>query len=146
MIGVTHETSATPAQVWSVLANGWLYSSWVVGASRIRAVDSNWPQEGSKIHHSVGVWPVLLNDETVSIQSSAGHLELSAHGWPAGTARVKVHVEKSEQGSLLTMDEFAETAPVKWIPTNAQRLATSPRLKECLHRLALLAENGAASS
>lgn len=146
MIGVTHETSATPAQVWSVLSNGWLYSSWVVGASRIRAVDSNWPQVGSKIHHSVGVWPVLLNDETVSLQSSAGHLELSAHGWPVGTARVRLHVEKSDNGSLLTMDEFAETPPFAWIPTNAQRVATSPRLRECLTRLAFLAENGAASS
>lgn len=146
MIGVTHETSATPAQVWSVLSNGWLYSSWVVGASRIRAVDSNWPQVGSKIHHSVGVWPVLLNDETVSLQSSAGHLELSAHGWPVGTARVRLHVEKSDNGSLLTMDEFAETPPFAWVPTNAQRVATSPRLRECLTRLAFLAENGAASS
>lgn len=143
MIGVTHETSATPAQVWSVLSNGWLYASWVVGASRIRDVDATWPQEGSKIHHSVGVWPVLLNDETISVASSAGHLELSAHGWPAGTARVKVHVEKSGAGSLLTMDEFAETPPFAWIPTNAQRVATAPRLKECLTRLALLAENGA---
>lgn len=143
MIGVERKTTATPSQVWSILSNGWLYSSWVVGASRIRDVDANWPQEGSKIHHSVGVWPVLLNDETVSIESSAGHLELSAHGWPAGTARVRLHVEKTDDGSLLTMDEFAETPPFAWVPTHAQRLATAPRLKECLNRLALLAENGA---
>lgn len=144
MIGVQRKTSATPAQVWSVLANGWLYSAWVVGASRIRDVDPNWPQAGAKIHHSVGVWPALLSDETVSLESSAGHLELSAHGWPVGTARVRLHVEKTDDGSLLTMDEYAETVPARWIPTNVQRLSTAPRLKECLNRLALLAENGAA--
>ncbi|MGZ8180150.1 SRPBCC family protein [Williamsia sp. SKLECPSW1] len=144
MPAVTLQTSATPAQVWSVLSNGWLYSSWVVGASRIREVDPEWPREGARIHHSVGAWPLLLDDETHSVASSAGHLELSAHGWPFGTARIALTVEKSEDGSLLTMDEHAETAPFRWAPREVQRVTMAPRLRECLSRLALLAENGAA--
>ena len=32
---------ATPAQVWSVLADGWLYPLFVVGASRMRDVPSD---------------------------------------------------------------------------------------------------------
>ena len=29
----------TPERVWDVLADGWLYPLWVVGASRMREVD-----------------------------------------------------------------------------------------------------------
>lgn len=142
MIQVERKTSATPAQVWSVLSNGWLYSSWVVGASRIRDVDPNWPQSGSKIEHSVGLWPALIDDKTESVESSAGLLVLSARALPAGTATVRVHVEKDGNGSLVTMDETAESAPIRWIPDNVQRLTVAPRLEECLKRLTMIAENG----
>ncbi len=57
MIEVERHVKVSPADVFSVLADGWLYSGWVVGASRIRAVDEQWPAVGSKIHHSVGSWP-----------------------------------------------------------------------------------------
>ncbi|WP_299576678.1 SRPBCC family protein [uncultured Williamsia sp.] len=143
MPAVTHESSATPAQVWSVLSNGWLFSSWVVGAARIRDVDPTWPSAGARIHHSVGAWPVLLDDETRSLESRAGYLELSARAWPFGTARIALTVEKTNGGSRLVMDEHAETPPFAWAPDEVQRLAMAPRLRECLNRLALLAENGA---
>jgi hypothetical protein len=144
MTGVERSTSATPADVWAVLSNGWLYASWVVGAARIRAVDPHWPQAGAKIHHSVGLWPALLNDVTHSMESTAGHLVLSAHAWPAGTARIRLHVEKDGTGTRMTMDETAESGPARWIPTRVQRWLLAPRLDECLERLALLAENGSA--
>lgn len=144
MIEVERTTSATPARVWSVLSNGWLYSSWAVGTSRIRCVDPSWPQAGSKIEHSVGVWPALLDDKTESVESSAGLLVLSARSLPAGTATVRVHVHKDGDGSRVTMDETAETPPFRWIPDDVHRLTAGPRLEECLRRLTLLAENGAA--
>ncbi|ASR05299.1 SRPBCC family protein [Gordonia rubripertincta] len=140
MYRVERHTSATPAQVWSVLSDGWLYASWVVGASRIRDVDPTWPQAGSKIHHSVGIWPALLNDETQSRESKAGLLELSAAGWPFGRARIRMTIEKNGNGSIIGMEEFVETAPLKWIPPVIQQTAMSPRLNECLTRLAMLAE------
>ncbi|MDT5282412.1 MAG: hypothetical protein QOJ20_3607 [Mycobacterium sp.] len=40
---VTRDVAATRQRVWDVLADGWTYSGWVVGNSRIRAVSSNWP-------------------------------------------------------------------------------------------------------
>ncbi|UCZ88049.1 SRPBCC family protein [Gordonia sp. WA4-43] len=140
---VERHTSATPAQVWSVLSNGWLYASWVVGASRIRNVDHTWPQPGSKIYHSAGVWPALLNDETESVESKAGLLELSAAGWPFGRARIRMTIEKDGDGSLIGMEEFVETPPLRWIPPTIQETVMSPRLNECLKRLAMLAENHA---
>ena len=53
----TRVINATPAQVWEVLSDGWLYPLWVVGATRMRDVDDTWPLTGAKLHHSVGVWP-----------------------------------------------------------------------------------------
>ena len=53
-----------PERVFEVLADGWLYPSWVVGASRMRAVDATWPAPDNAIHHSAGVWPALLDDTT----------------------------------------------------------------------------------
>ena len=62
---VRRETSASRQRVWAVIADGWTYSQWVVGNSRMRAVDPNWPQPGSTLHHSIGVWPAVINDSTV---------------------------------------------------------------------------------
>ena len=58
----------SPDAVFEVLADGWLYPGWVVGASRMRDVDAAWPAPGSELHHSVGVWPALIDDDTVSLE------------------------------------------------------------------------------
>jgi hypothetical protein len=52
-------------RVWDVLADGWTYSGWVVGNSRIRAVSANRPAPGTRHLHSIGTWPAVINDETV---------------------------------------------------------------------------------
>jgi hypothetical protein len=72
---VTRDIAATRQRVWDVLANGWTYSGWVVGNSRIRAVDSNWPAPGTRILHSIGAWPAVIDDETV-VESSVSGEEL----------------------------------------------------------------------
>ena len=54
---VKRDTIATRQQVWDVVADGWTYSQWVVGNSRMRAVEPDWPAVGSKIHHTIGIWP-----------------------------------------------------------------------------------------
>ena len=54
--------NCSPEQVFAVLNDGWTYPLWVVGASRIRDVDHGWPAPGSKLHHSFGVWPALIDD------------------------------------------------------------------------------------
>ena len=46
---VTRNTTASRQQVWDVIADGWTYSQWVVGNSRMRAVDPSWPSPGQ--HH-----------------------------------------------------------------------------------------------
>ena len=53
-----------PEDVFAVLADGWVFPTWVVGASRMRDVDEAWPAEGSHLHHSFGVWPAVIDDKT----------------------------------------------------------------------------------
>ena len=36
-MAVTRDVAATRQRVWDVLSDGWTYSGWVVGNSRIRA-------------------------------------------------------------------------------------------------------------
>ena len=88
MSRTTRVVKASPDQVWEVLADGWLYPLWVVGASRMREVDDTWPAPGSRLHHSVGVWPALIDDTTVVVAVTPGRLlSLRARGWPAGPGR-----------------------------------------------------------
>jgi uncharacterized protein YndB with AHSA1/START domain len=72
---VTRDIAATRQQVWDVLADGWIYSGWVVRNSRIRAVDPTWPAAGTRILHSIGTWPAVIDDETV-VQSCVAGEEL----------------------------------------------------------------------
>lgn len=142
---VVHHTSASPSEVWAVLSNGWLYGSWVVGTSRIRAVDAGWPAVGSKVHHSVGVWPLLLDDETTVLEVESGsRLVLQPKGWPAGEARVEVMVARDEQrrphGTIITIVEDAVKGPGALAPRALRQSVIAARNVEALRRLAFVAE------
>ncbi len=139
---VVHHVDAPADAVWAVLADGWLYAGWVVGASRMRAVDATWPGVGAELHHSVGTWPALLNDTTSCVEyQRPRRMTLQARGWPAGEARVEVTVEPDGSGgSVVTMTEDASHGPGKLVPGPVRQLAIGPRNRESLRRLVLLAE------
>ncbi|MEO6879806.1 MAG: SRPBCC family protein [Mycobacteriaceae bacterium] len=142
---VFRDSTATPQQVWDVLADGWLFSSWVVGASRIRAVDATWPQPGARIHHSVGAWPALMNDSTHVTAAEPGlRLVLQARGWPVGEATVEITVAPTTTGSRITLDETGSAGVGRWMPSALEWVVVAPRNRESLKRLALLAEGRAA--
>jgi hypothetical protein len=128
-----------------VLADGWLYPSWVVGASRMRDVDRSWPAPGSQLHHSVGLWPLLLDDRTEVIGSiPQEELRLRAHGWPAGAAEVLIRLTPVEDGTEVTMEEDAVQGPARLVPGPLRQVGMIPRNREALRRLAFLAEGRAA--
>lgn len=137
-----NETVVPPREVWDVLADGWSYANWVVGASRIRNVDATWPAVGSKIHHSVGLWPVLLDDHTEVVEETTGReLVLHARAWPFGQAEIRVSVEPTPSGGCrMTMSEHVVGGPLTILPTFLQEQMVLPRNRECLTRLALIAE------
>jgi uncharacterized protein YndB with AHSA1/START domain len=139
---VKRETRASREQVWAVIADGWTYSQWVVGNSRMRAVDPNWPQTGSTISHSVGVWPLLLDDVTlVEDCQPLEQLVLLAKGRPFGKARITLRLFDTDGGGCrIEMAEVPVGAPMGWVPKRVALAAAFPRNRECTWRLAAIAE------
>jgi uncharacterized protein YndB with AHSA1/START domain len=140
----TRLVNATPDQVWSVLADGWLYPLWVVGASRMREVDDDWPEPGALLHHSVGTWPLLVDDTTEVVESVPGvTLVLRARAWPSGEARVTIHLRSNGTGTEVVLDEDAESGPATLVPKPLREPPLTWRNTETLRRLAYLAEHRA---
>jgi len=130
-----------------VLSDGWLYPLWVVGASRIRDVDDGWPAEGRKLHHSFGVWPLVIDDTTEVIEIQPDQrIVLEARGWPVGTARVEITVQPDGNGSLVSIAEDVSSGPGQLVPQPVRVAAMDLRNKETLRRLAYLAEGRADGS
>ena len=100
------QVEASPEEVFAILADGWTYADWVVGAARIRSVDPGWPQPGCSIRHSVGGWPLLIDDSTtVQECRQPEYLRLKVRAWPTGEGRVEFFVEPNGTGSLVRMCE-----------------------------------------
>lgn len=138
---VRSRVEAPPEAVWAVLADGWLFASWVVGASRVRHVDASWPAPGAEIHHSFGVWPAVLDDTTTVLSAEpARELVLRPKGWPVGEATVRLRLAADGTGTSVTMEEDATAGPGRVVPPPVRRLALTPRNVESLRRLALIAE------
>src|SRR3954452_1440247 len=138
---VTRKVDATPEQVWAALEDGWLYPSWVVGASRMRAVGEDWPAQGQRLHHSAGLWPMVTNDETVSIESEPPrHLRLQAKGWPAGEATIDLRIEPRARGCVVRSQEDVTKGPALVVPEPLRQVVLASRNKETLRRLAYIAE------
>jgi hypothetical protein len=140
-LSVEREIAATRQQVWNVIADGWTYSQWVVGNARMRAVDPRWPAPGSLIHHTIGIWPVVLDDETeVESSTPSEELVLLAKGRPFGGARITLRLSDSGAGCRIEMAEVPVGGPLNWVPRRLALAAAHPRNRECLARLAALAE------
>lgn len=138
---------ASPEDVWAVLADGWLYPLWVVGATRMRAVDAAWPAVGAHLHHSVGVWPAVLDDSTEVLEATApAHLKLRARGWPAGEAEVELHLAPHAEGTEVTIHEDAVSGPGRLVPGPVRHAKLAIRNRETLRRLAFIAEGRPASA
>lgn len=141
----TRRVHATPDQVWEVLADGWLYPLWVVGACRMREVDDHWPALGAQLHHSVGTWPLLLDDKTEVVDSVPGStLLLHAHAWPTGTAEVLLRLEPVGSETDVTLEEDVVAGPGALLPKPLRDLQLVWRNRESLRRLAYLAERRSA--
>ncbi len=141
MITVERVVNTTPQRVWDVLSDGWLYPLWVVGASRMREVEDEWPAVGSKLHHSVGVWPALIDDNTEVTDCEPGQLlALRARAWPLGEAAVRINLSIRGGGTRVVMEEDAISGPGKIVPKPVRAPGLKWRNTETLRRLAFIAE------
>jgi hypothetical protein len=134
---------SSPEAVFAVFRDGWLFPSWVVGASRIRGVDESWPAPHSKLYHSVGVWPFVIDDTTSVVEwNPPRRVRLRARGWPVGEAEVTFDVERRGSGCLVRMREDAVKGPGRFVPKPVRDIGLLIRNREALQRLAWLAEKG----
>ncbi|PZS37057.1 MAG: polyketide cyclase [Pseudonocardiales bacterium] len=145
MSEVALEIPASVDRVWAVLADGWTYAAWVVGASHIRDVDATWPAPDSKLHHSVGPWPLVVKDYTEVVECRAStHLKLRARTWPIGEAVVVLDLEPSSADRCrVTMGETPTRGPAAWTHNPVAEALLQARNKETLERLGALASRGA---
>lgn len=145
VVRISRDVDASAQDVWDVLADGWFYPMWVVGAARMRDVDPDWPALGSRLHHSVGNWPMLLDDKTEVLEVDPPRLlRLKTHGWPAGAAEVILEVDAvGDSHSKIHIREDAVEGPGSLVPKPARQMLIGPRNRETLRRLALLVEGRA---
>lgn len=138
----TRRMAATPEQTWEVLADGWLYPLWVVGATRMREVDDGWPGVGTRLHHSVGTWPFTLDDDTEVLEVQPGSmLRLRARTWPAGSAEVVIRLGAAGAETDVSIEEDVVHGPARLVPSPFRNLAMKARNVETLQRLAYVVEN-----
>lgn len=132
---------APVADVFAILTDGWSYASWVVGACRIRDVEPGWPQPGHSIHHSVGIWPLLIDDATTVEQyEPLRFLQLKVRAWPTGEGRVEFVATDHDGECHLVMREQTVKGPAALVPDSVVDQILHVRNTETLRRLALMAE------
>ena len=143
-----HVIDAGVDRVWEVLSDGWLYPLWVVGASRMREVDGHWPDQGARLHHSAGVWPMVIDDTTEVLECEPGsRLVLQARAWPGGEATVVIELRPRDAGHTeVVIEEQATSGPGSLVPRFLQDPPLAWRNVETLRRLALIVENRTGTS
>lgn len=127
-------------QIFAVLTDALAYGDWVVGAKEIRAVEPEWPTPGSGFHHSIGIGPFVVRDETRVRDVDPPHrLELKARAWPSGEAHVTMLLDEAGAGTRVTMVEEPVSGPARWLHNPLLDAATHARNTIALRRLARLA-------
>jgi uncharacterized protein YndB with AHSA1/START domain len=141
VVEVSKHVNAGPERVWAELSDGWMFTGWVVGATHIRDVDENWPEVGARLHHQVGVWPLVVNDSTAVVAAEPPRrLVLQARAWPVGEAQIVLTVEPDGDGSLVRMAEAPTDGPGRWLHNPVQEALLRRRNIESLERFAAIAE------
>lgn len=138
---VSRTVDASAERVFEVLADGWSYAAWVVGASRVREVEDGWPAEGTAIHHSIGAWPVLVQDRTKVLASEPPRvLELDVAVWFLGRGPVRFEIEPLGPSSCrVTMKERMAKGVLSIPPESVVDPLLTARNTETLGRLAAIA-------
>ena len=141
-MAVTEKLIGAPRDiVFELLANGRTYEEWVVGAKQIRDVDAGWPEPGTRIHHTVGVGPLRINDVTKVISvDPPSRLELEALVRPTGTAHIELRLADEGRGTRVVMEESPARGPATLLPSCVTDWLIDRRNRRALVRLKDMAE------
>jgi uncharacterized protein YndB with AHSA1/START domain len=120
------DVAAPPERVFEVLADAKSYEHWVVGAKEIRGADPGFPDPGTRLHHTIGVGPLALEDTTEVIGlERPRRLLLEAHLGPVGSMRIALDLEPRAGGTHVVMTE----EPVEGIPAQLLHKLGRPLLR-----------------
>jgi uncharacterized protein YndB with AHSA1/START domain len=142
MVTRTRTVRATPERIWDVLADGWLYGLWMVGASAVEEVDPAWPAVGAELHHLTGSWPMAIEQTTRVLESEpARRLVLGTRTRYVGESRVTLTLRPVGSGSEVRLDREL----VSGVRTVVPGVLTQPLVEgwagDTLLRLSLVAEH-----
>ena len=87
------------------------------GVAHAREVDDHWLASGAKLHHSVGSWPLLIDDDTEVLECQPpSRLVLQTRAWASGEARVTLRLESHTDATTVTIEEdvVSELHSVAW--------------------------------
>lgn len=133
--------AVSPAAVWDALADAGAYADWIVGSRRIRAADPAWPAPGSRLHHTVGLGPLSLDDHTESLEADPpALLRLRAKARPLVTAQVTFELSPSEDGTFVRMTEHPDGLSAVLGINPLVHLLAMARNAESLRRLERIAK------
>ena len=102
-----------PPQAFRLLEDPSSFRDLVAGARKIRRFDSRWPEVGTRLHHTVGVPPLLVRDHTEVVAVDMPNLlVLDALIRPLGCLRVEFRFEPHPEGTKITVRERPESGPL----------------------------------
>jgi len=123
--------------VFAVLADPRTYPDWLIGANRIRALDDDWPRPGSRFHHTVGMWPVHINDHSeLEAFDPPRSMRLSVRATALVRATVTISVRGDESSSIVCIAEEPRAGLVGEVVRPALDPVTHLRNHASLRRLA----------
>jgi uncharacterized protein YndB with AHSA1/START domain len=142
MSRTTTHIDATPDRVFDLLDDARTYEFWVVGCKDIRAVDDDWPANGSAFHHKVGMGRSPSRTPRRSSSASARAPQAPRTARPAGVAHVDFALTPSGSGTTITITEAPVEGPPAKLHNPVQDKLIHGRNVETLRRLKWLAERG----
>ena len=138
---------APPDAVFDVLSDAESYAYWVVGSSQIRGVEGDWPEPGSKFHHTQGFFGVGLKDSTSSLVANRPRqLVIEVRFRPFMVGKVEFRLRPRGRGTHVTMIEYPIGGPIAKVNNPLIDRALWARNVETLRRLRKLAERRAADT
>lgn len=112
---VTTILPAPPEEAFRLLEDPAAFEDLIAGARKIRRFDPRWPEPGTLIHHTVGIPPILVRDQTGVLEVDRPHrLVLDAHLWPLGAFTVEFVLEAHPRGTRLVVRETPQQGPLSW--------------------------------
>ena len=144
MAYTSREIRVSGSRAFAALVDPETYPQWLIGTHRIRDVDPNWPQQGSRFHHVVGPGPLRIADSSEVLEIEPGSvLALRVRARPFIAAVVTFRVLGANGSCVVSMQEEPAVRTIGNIVRPVMDPLIHVRNHRSLRRLAKLVEGQA---